>query len=97
MGRQPLDAARRSGSPGGRTVRDFDGAKLFRLRQIERRLTQLELGNLAGVSRGEIGHLERGHRKPTVPTWRDIAAALGVHPNELLSADSDDRDAAAMA
>lgn len=66
----------------GRTVQEFDGSKLFGLRR-EAVLMQDELGRLAidprtgkGVSRGEIGHLERGHRKPTVRTLRNLVAAL---------------------
>jgi DNA-binding XRE family transcriptional regulator len=66
---------------GGRTVRQFDGAKLLRLRQggnpSGHWFMQHELGKLAGVSRGEIGHLERGHRKPTIRTLRNLAWALG--------------------
>jgi transcriptional regulator with XRE-family HTH domain len=81
---------------GGRTVQEFDGAKLFTLRR-ERLLMQEELGHLASVSRGEIGHLERGVRKPTVRTWRNLAAALGVDADLLLSKDGDERDSAPAA
>ncbi len=66
----------------GRTVQEFDGRRLFTLRR-EADLMQDELGRLAtdprtgrGVSRGEVGHLERGHRKPTVRTLRNLVAAL---------------------
>jgi transcriptional regulator with XRE-family HTH domain len=41
------------------------------------------LGKLAGKSRGAIGHLENGHRKPTIVTLNAIADALGVSPSEL--------------
>jgi transcriptional regulator with XRE-family HTH domain len=38
---------------------------------------------MAGVSRGEIGHLELAHRKPTLKTLRNLEAALGVRAGWL--------------
>jgi transcriptional regulator with XRE-family HTH domain len=96
MGRQPPDHPARGGPPGGRTVREFDGAKLFALRQ-GRQLMQEELGKLAGVSRGEIGHLERGHRKPTIRTWRNLASALEVDADDLLGSGDEQQPRPALA
>lgn len=63
--------------PGGRTVADFSGPQL-RAYRTAARLMQDELGQMAGVSRGEIGHLELGHRKPTLKTLRNLEDALDV-------------------
>jgi transcriptional regulator with XRE-family HTH domain len=90
------------GPAAGRTVAEFDGRRLFELRRA-RDLMQEELGRLAvepddpeprrGVSRGEIGHLERTapgprtkptDRKPTLRTLRRLALALGVNTSDLL-------------
>jgi len=83
-----LEAAVASDGANRRTVQNFDGAKLNRLRHGGAPghywLTQEQLGKLAGKSRGAIGHLENGHRKPTIRTLCAIAAALGVEPAELL-------------
>lgn len=77
------EAAAAAGRPGGRTVTQFDGRKL-REHRIDRRLMQEELALAAKVSRGEIGHLERGHRKPTLRTLRNLEEALGVPAGALL-------------
>jgi DNA-binding XRE family transcriptional regulator len=70
--------------PGGRTVTEFDGTCLRALRR-DRRLMQDELALMAGVSRGEIGHLERGHRKPTLRTLRNLEKALEVPAGTMLA------------
>ena len=82
-----------NGPAPGRTVEEFDGRRLFELRRA-RDLMQDELGRRAvetsdpeprrGVSRGEIGHLERTHRRPTLRTLRRLAVALGVQTSDLL-------------
>jgi DNA-binding XRE family transcriptional regulator len=69
-------------APGGRTVADFSGPQL-RAYRTARRLMQDELGRIAGVSRGEIGHLELGHRKPTLKTLRNLESALGMRAGWL--------------
>jgi transcriptional regulator with XRE-family HTH domain len=74
------DAPRRR--PGGRTVADFSGTQL-RAYRTARRLMQDELGQMAGVSRGEIGHLELAHRKPTLKTLRNLESALNVRAGWL--------------
>jgi DNA-binding XRE family transcriptional regulator len=86
--RQVLAAARASDGANRRTVEGFDGDHLRELRQGGAPgghwLTQYQLGQLAGRSRGEIGHLENGHRRPTIVTLNAIADALGVRPSELI-------------
>lgn len=71
-----------------RTVAEFDGDKLYHLRRDPTPgglwLSQAQVAKLAGRSRGEIGHLERGHRKPTILTLVAVADALGVHPSALI-------------
>jgi transcriptional regulator with XRE-family HTH domain len=67
---------------GGRTVADFSGSQL-RAYRTARRLMQDELGQMAGVSRGEIGHLELAHRKPTLKTLRNLEHALTVRAGWL--------------
>jgi DNA-binding XRE family transcriptional regulator len=83
-----LAAARASDGANRRTVEGFDGDRLRALRQGGAPgghwLTQLQLGQLAGRSRGEVGHLENGHRRPTIVTLNAIADALGVRPSELI-------------
>lgn len=97
-----IKAAAMSRPVAGRTVMEFDGPRLFELRRA-RWLMQDQLGRMAidpdgppnqrGVSRGEIGHLERtptgprtdkDHRKPTLRTMLRLAYALGVEPEDLL-------------
>jgi DNA-binding XRE family transcriptional regulator len=68
---------------GGRTVMEFDGRRLLKERR-RRTLIQEELAELAGISRGEIGHLERCRRKPTLRTLRRLAKALHIRPSDLL-------------
>jgi transcriptional regulator with XRE-family HTH domain len=64
-------------------------AVLGRLRTVreEHALTQEELAEKAGVSRGTIINLEQGNdaRPPTV---RKLAEALGVKPKELMESDA---------
>lgn len=77
----PLNGARRG--EGGRTVTDFDCDRLLAWRK-RRTLLQEELADKAGISRGEVGHLERGRRKPTLRTLRRLADALEIGPADLL-------------
>lgn len=83
-----LAAATARDGANRRTVQNFDGKKLRHLRCGGAPggvwYTQEQLGKLADRSRGEVGHLENNHRKPTIVTMNAIADALGVHPSELL-------------
>lgn len=85
----PLNGARRG--EGGRTVTDFDCARLLAWRK-RRTLLQEELADKAGISRGEVGHLERGRRKPTLRTLRRLADALEIGPADLLVPGEDHYD-----
>lgn len=92
-----LKAAVATDGANRRTVQNFDGARLFYYRTGwggtpgKLWLTQEHLARLAGRSRGAIGHLENGHRKPTIPTLQAIADALGVDPAELLREESSEQ------
>lgn len=77
-GADPLAVVR----AGGRTVQEFDGRKLLAERK-RRMLMQDELAELASISRGEIGHLERCRRKPTLRTLRRLAEALNIESDSI--------------
>lgn len=66
-------------------------ARTPRLRVLreEKAVTQEELAELAGVSRGTVARLERGE-DAFLPTVRKLAKALGVEPVMLM------KDAAAL-
>lgn len=49
------------------------------------RLSQEKLGELAGLHRTYIGHLERGEVNPSFFNIIRVAAALGVDPGDLVS------------
>lgn len=48
------------------------------------RVSQEKLGELAGLHRTYVGHLERGEVNPSLYNVIRIAAALGVDPAELI-------------
>jgi transcriptional regulator with XRE-family HTH domain len=50
-----------------------------------RLLTQLELAQVSGVNRSTISDLEGGVRRAQFRTIRQLAAALGVSPQELIA------------
>ena len=55
------------------------------IRQIrnQKKLTQEQLADLAGISENTIATLESGKLNTTVATCFDIAKALGVEPKDL--------------
>jgi transcriptional regulator with XRE-family HTH domain len=57
--------------------------KAIRQLREKRELTQVALGEKAGVSGRSLSLIEQGHANPTWATVRDIAAALGVSIGEL--------------
>lgn len=59
------------------------GANLRRLR-LAAGLSQMQLGDRAGLHFSEISRLERGLRDPRLTTVVRLARALGVPPAELL-------------
>ena len=61
---------------------DEFGRNLRRLRN-ERRLTQEEVAESAGVSPRYVALIEAGARNPTLAVILEIAHALGVPPSRL--------------
>jgi transcriptional regulator with XRE-family HTH domain len=58
------------------------GKAIRQLRQ-KRGLTQIALGEKAGITGRSLSLIERGHANPTWSTLKGIAAALGVSMGEL--------------
>lgn len=58
------------------------GATL-RLIRLDAGMTQLELGNAAGMGRTYINELETGGRNPTLVAIWQLATALGVSPRSF--------------
>jgi transcriptional regulator with XRE-family HTH domain len=50
----------------------------------ERKLYQVELADIVGVSTGYIGSIEQGVRSPSLKLLKKIAKALKVSPKDLL-------------
>jgi transcriptional regulator with XRE-family HTH domain len=71
--------------------------RLTRLRALRQRafLTQVELGEKAGMSEATINRLESGKHDARISTARKLAAALGVSPAELVGEEAPDTQAAA--
>lgn len=69
-----------------------------RIRELRQRfgLSQAELGRKVGLTQGQVGHLENGHRNLTLEWMKRIAGALGVAVSELLI-DEDNPDRLAPA
>ena len=65
------------------TLRRIVARNLKRLRR-ERRLTQEELADLAGLNRNYIGMIERQENAATVDTLEALAKALQIEPVQLL-------------
>ncbi|HEX2038999.1 MAG TPA: helix-turn-helix transcriptional regulator [Acidimicrobiales bacterium] len=67
---------------------DADAKRKFgrRLRSLRRAagLTQERLGELAGLHRTFITHMEKGETSPTLVTILRLARGLGVRPGALL-------------
>ena len=61
------------------------GERIRILRQ-HKRLTQEQLGELAGLNPNYIGQVERGQRTPSINAIHALAEALGVDPGFLLLA-----------
>ncbi|TCS87280.1 helix-turn-helix protein [Anseongella ginsenosidimutans] len=51
--------------------------------RLEKKLTQLQLANIADVERNHIYRLEKGHHGATLTTVIAVALALGKLPREL--------------
>jgi transcriptional regulator with XRE-family HTH domain len=61
-----------------------------RLREVRKSagLTQLELGEKAGMHQHAVARLEAGERDPGWSTVRRLASALNVTPNDFLDPNS---------
>lgn len=61
----------------------------MRLKQIREAkfVTQKELSEKSGVALVTISRIECDHQKPSFRTIRQLAAALGVEPGELVAGD----------
>jgi transcriptional regulator with XRE-family HTH domain len=59
-----------------------NGAKIKRLRSVKG-LTQVQLGELVGISPKMIHFIEKGFRNPTANVLKRIADVLGVKLDEL--------------
>ena len=66
-----------------KTTREF-GNRIRALRK-ELALSQEELGEVAGLHRTYIGHLERGEVNPSLINILRVAKALKVDPSDLVS------------
>ncbi|MGO9457111.1 MAG: helix-turn-helix domain-containing protein [Acidimicrobiales bacterium] len=56
----------------------------IRVRRLELGVSQEDLGDLAGLHRTYIGHLERGEINPSLLNVLRVAAALNVDAGELV-------------
>lgn len=59
------------------------GGKVKSYRE-DRKLYQVELADIVGVSTGYIGSIEQGVRSPSLKVLKKIAKALKVSPKDLL-------------
>lgn len=50
----------------------------------QRKLYQVELADIVGVSTGYIGSIEQGIRSPSLKLLKKLAKALKVSPKDLL-------------
>ena len=64
-------------------IRKQFGRRIKKLRK-NRKMTQEELADSAGVERSYMGAIERGERSPTLDKIAAIAKALKVSAGELL-------------
>ena len=52
--------------------------------RLERRLSQADLAQLAGVGHNTIGQIERGDTSPTLDTLEAVARAMGLQLSDLI-------------
>jgi len=70
----------RRGEPG---TKNIVGSKVVAIRK-ERKITQEQLGQLAGIAKSTISNYEQGTREPNVVTINKLANILNVTGDELL-------------
>lgn len=61
--------------------------KIMRDRRIKLNLSQQEVADRAGLSRGNYSHIERGRSEPNLEQMISIAKVLKVEPNANFFAD----------
>lgn len=59
-------------------------AEKIKFYREQRKLYQVELADIVGVSTGHIGSIEQGVRSPSLKLLKKIAKALKVSPKDLL-------------
>ena len=64
---------------------DLPDLRAFRLGRVTAGLTQQELADLAGVSRGAICRIERGNERVTHSTVKKVQAALKRRKVDILN------------
>jgi transcriptional regulator with XRE-family HTH domain len=69
------------------TISSTVGANVLRLRKF-RKMSQVQLAELSGLTRSSISNLETGHQNVRIDTLALIARALGVAPDSLLGLSS---------
>ena len=62
--------------------------KLLRDQRIKLGLSQQEVANQAGLSRGNYSHIERGRSEPNLEQMISIAKVLKVEPNAKFFTDN---------
>lgn len=65
--------------------------RIQRIRQ-ERRMSQMDLAEEAGISQGFLAMIETGRKVPTITTIFKLAKALNVRPSALLEDGDRDRE-----
>jgi transcriptional regulator with XRE-family HTH domain len=66
------------------TAQAEEFGRRVRATRRDNRVSQEKLGELAGLHRTYVGHLERGEVNPSLYNIIRIADALGVDPAELI-------------
>ena len=69
--------------PDSETLYELVGQNLARKRS-EAKLTQTQLANLCGLTRGSIANIESGNQRPTLHTLWALADALKVDMRSLV-------------
>jgi transcriptional regulator with XRE-family HTH domain len=64
------------------------GSRIRELR-LARRLSQVELAHLTGISQGTLSGIEKGKKGPSWGTFDKLAVALDVRPATLLDFDGE--------
>ena len=85
MGPGPYILAAMRRPPGSEKLYKLVGKRVGQHRKA-RGLSQTELANRCGLTRGSIANIELGNQRPTLHTLFTVAEALAVEPPVLLPA-----------